>query len=773
MNDGIEGRDRSCFDSTVMRGFRCESGTLTTDAATPVLDQFEVEADPLGVGASGVVWRAKDLKLGRAVALKMPATLCTPPIYGQMIMREASITSQLEHPGIAPVFESGVEEQSGEQHPPRPYFAMRAYRGTTLWQEICEYHNGSCRRRELREELLRRIVSVCNTVGYAHSRGVIHRDLKPQNIILGDFDDTLVLDWGVAGVFDARLFYGADTDQSSHEIQEERPIGTYEFMSPEMLDEQELIGPHSDIFSLGAILYLLLTNHPVWNSPSDCEDVYKKFQAFGKIQSGDFTSPEKIKPDIPEPLAAICRRAMAKDPKERYPRAEKTNRRSASLANDIQAWLDNEPLDPNTYRDPWLVRLERWSNKRSTQARALKSSILLLLLIVSVEAGILAMKNEALTAQVAGLTSQAQQAVEQIKYDAGLLLQSSEESDADFHSMLEQSVEDPFIRGYWIWDANSLPESRPLPWVQKIAVSLEGDNVSLVSTEDSGAESSTGTDSDRAQICSISFGNDDQNILVGAGRYVCAWNVDTARAGLSWQVPTETLAAAAFRGNSKEIVAATTTGGLLSVRLDTGETEWIHREDRFSISPHDGVLSDEGGTAAWSFLTTVHIAHSGGQTSNLRDPMNGKSAVPTVVAVSIDGDRVAWSNNKGLWVNQELRSQHDAVGGAFSRSGKLLATFELGGLIRVCDLETGATKSMKNSDQPTAIGFTSNGSCVVTGNDEGAINFRDVRTGVLLLSLKMKSAVSLLQFSNDGRMLAAAGTDGRVRIWNVGLTAKQ
>src|SRR5262249_10526250 len=159
----------------------------------------------------------------------------------------------------------------------------------------------------------------CNAVAYAHSRGVLHRDLKPANVMLGKYGETLVVDWGLAKVI-GRSGAAMDGDEatlwptaanSPAETQAGTAIGTPQYMSPEQgAGKVEELGPASDIFSLGATLYTLLTGQAPF-SGSDVGEVLRK------VQRGEFTAPGKAKRYTPAPLSAICCKAMASSPYDR------------------------------------------------------------------------------------------------------------------------------------------------------------------------------------------------------------------------------------------------------------------------------------------------------------------------------------------------------------------------------------------------------------------------------------------------------------------------
>ena len=325
-------------------------------------------------GGLGEVFLAKDNELNREVAVKEIQQRFAGDVEGRHRFRhEAEVTGRLEHPGIVPVYGFGQYEDG------RPYYAMRFIRGNSLQQAITDFHKaypGGAGKRlrdagvilELRK-LLRRFVDICNAIDFAHSRGVLHRDLKPGNIVLGKYGETLVVDWGLAKsvttdpeiaaeppkpeksiptsspqhTSDIDTFIGTTAEDSlsdpglrsdaigSTPTRAGTILGTPAFMSPEQASGAiEFLGPATDIYGLGAILYHMLSGRaPI--SGKSATDV------LAKVRQADFCSPREIRPDIPKPLAAICLTAMSKAPTERYPSA-------AALAEDVERWLADEPV---------------------------------------------------------------------------------------------------------------------------------------------------------------------------------------------------------------------------------------------------------------------------------------------------------------------------------------------------------------------------------------------------------------------------------------------
>jgi serine/threonine-protein kinase len=215
-------------------------------------------------GGIGEVFVALDHELNREVALKEMQEQHAGDAHSLVrFVREAEITGGLEHPGIVPVYGLGQYADG------RPYYAMRFIKGESLKDAIRKYHAGQAE--WTLRALLMRFVTVCNTLAYAHSRGVIHRDVKPANIMLGKYGETLVVDWGMARAV-GEPGKGADPSAEpalvrrladSVETQAGAVLGTLAYMSPEQASGRpDLLGPASDIFSLGATLYTLLTGRP-------------------------------------------------------------------------------------------------------------------------------------------------------------------------------------------------------------------------------------------------------------------------------------------------------------------------------------------------------------------------------------------------------------------------------------------------------------------------------------------------------------------------------
>ena len=235
-------------------------------------------------------------------------------------------------------------------------------------------------------QLLSRFIAVCNAVAYAHSRGVLHRDIKPANVMLGKFGETLLVDWGLAKVMGQaesaprqdEPAVGPSGDGAGH-TQQGAVLGTPAFMAPEQAAGRlDLVGPASDIYSLGATLYVLLTGRAPFTDPN-------MMLLLAAVQMGEYPRPSQVKPGVAPALEAICRKAMALQPGERYESA-------AALAGDVEYWLADEPV--SAWREPWGVRARRWLGRHRTLVTGAATFVVMAAVVLAVGLVFLAAANE-------------------------------------------------------------------------------------------------------------------------------------------------------------------------------------------------------------------------------------------------------------------------------------------------------------------------------------------------------------------------------------------
>jgi serine/threonine-protein kinase len=403
---------------------------LSTVSYQPELRERYTLTHLHATGGIGQVWLARDLDLGREVALKelKPERATNPGIWARFL-QEAQITGQLEHPGIVPIYE--LSRRSVQL---RPFYTMRFVRGRTLTEASQAYHHKRQMGREEpleQQNLLTAFVAVCHAVAYAHSRGVIHRDLKGQNVVLGDFGEVILLDWGLAKVVSqTKEVANAESvhipDQGVHQDTLVGDVlGTPAYMSPEQAGgEIDRVDQRSDIYGLGAILYEILTGAPPYVG-SDTAEVLRR------VCTQDPPKPRQVVATVAPSLEAICVHAMARRPEERY-------RSATDLARDVQRFLADEPV--SVYPDPWTARVSRWTRRHRTGALASLAGVVAAGVCLLVSTVLLAAANE--RERVAKHSAeQNRELAEQQRDKARAHFQLARNAVDQFHTQVSQSPE--------------------------------------------------------------------------------------------------------------------------------------------------------------------------------------------------------------------------------------------------------------------------------------------------------------------------------------------
>ena len=296
--------------------------------------------DRIGQGGMGTIYRARDRELGREVALKVVRLPEAAPDLAERMIREARTLARLEHPGIVPVHDVGTLPDG------RVFYAMKLVRGAPLDALPLSAFT----------ERLRIVERVCEAVAFAHAHGVIHRDLKPQNVMVGPFGEVLVMDWGVAkivGDADASLGAGgsAAASRAAPSTGHGVVLGTPGYMAPEQAaGDPSLVDARADVYAIGAILRDLVG------------------------ANGDSATQSGAR-DVPRPLRAIIERAMSPDPRGRY--ADVT-----ALARDVAAFRAGDPV--SAYRESLFERARRLAVRHSTPILLVLAYLLMRLTFLAV-----------------------------------------------------------------------------------------------------------------------------------------------------------------------------------------------------------------------------------------------------------------------------------------------------------------------------------------------------------------------------------------------------
>ena len=336
-------------------------------AAAGDFARYEIEAAPIARGGMGTILAVRDTSLGRELAMKV---LRGAPLRGQgaaefgrrraRFLQEARITSQLDHPGIVPVHEIGVDPSG------RPYFTMKRVRGGTLAEVFDRVRSGNPHWPLARAVGV--LLRVCDAVSYAHGKSVLHRDLKPSNVMVGDFGEVFVMDWGLARP--ERGDPASTTGEARALAHEEIGFGTLDgdvlgtpaYMAPEQAQAvQQQVGPRSDVYSIGAMLYELLAGAPPYSAEGKLPHPARVLAA---LRAGPPTALAKLAPVAPAELLSVCEKAMQRDAARRYADV-------AALGDDLRAFLEQRVVHAHA-SGAW-IEARKWVSRN----RALSAALLL------------------------------------------------------------------------------------------------------------------------------------------------------------------------------------------------------------------------------------------------------------------------------------------------------------------------------------------------------------------------------------------------------------
>ena len=292
-------------------------------------DPLDAEASPririieeIARGSMGTIYRGRDDQLGRDVAVKLlREDYQDDPGLRRRFLAEAQIAGQLQHPGIVAVYEFGRLEGD------RPYIAMKLVEGRTLADLLRERPDPS----RDRVRFLSIFLLTCHALAYAHSRRVVHRDLKPANIMVGPFGEVQVMDWGLAKVLPGVEVRTLGEIARPDGVRDGTVLGTPAYMSPEQADgASERVDERSDVFSLGVILYEILTGQTPFRSDrfDDC---------LKKLRGGELAAPRAVCPGVPRDLEILCLKCLERNPDRRYARA-------SELADDLERFLEGRAI---------------------------------------------------------------------------------------------------------------------------------------------------------------------------------------------------------------------------------------------------------------------------------------------------------------------------------------------------------------------------------------------------------------------------------------------
>ncbi len=669
-------------------------------------------------GGMGVVWRARQISLQRQVALKVVSGgwLADPEMV-QRFRAEATAAARLDHPNIVPIYDVG-------EHDGQHFYSMKLIEGKALSAAAPDVTPPTA--------AVRLVTRVARAVHYAHQRGILHRDLKPGNILIDPSGEPHLTDFGLAKVLEA----------DNTITRTEAILGTPSFMSPEQASGQARQATTAvDVYGLGAVLYQQLTGQPPFAGGTTVETIRLVIER-------DPTPPSQLNLTLDRDLDTICLKCLEKDPAHRYGSAE-------ALAEDLERWLAVEPILARPVTG-W-ERTRKWIQRHRSRAAAVAVAGLALLAAV-IATFVMNIRLSRARADLSDRTDSQQRDLVRLNVATGNRLAAAGDGFAALESFAE---------------AARLEAKDPV----RLALNRFRFYATLAHLPKPGAVlQHTGT------VVSARFSADETRLVTASrDRTARVWDARTDAPLTPPLVHSAGLVWAGFTPDDRLVITRTVTGTVQAWRADSGAQAFGPFEGVAPGGTRDGVPTDIAFARDQPIFALLKR-----RAVELRSITNGALEGPPIVCparpnqsiYSPDGRTLAILLENGPLLLQdresgELRSV--ATGGlgwrhgAWSPDGRFMALANAAFLVRIFDVEKRQLRPVKLAHEDTAIGlrWTETGDRILTWSYDGRARVFDLGTGrPLFPPLRHDGPIFSAAYSPDFGRIATAGWDGMVRLWN-------